>query len=170
MKTSLLIFMSMFFFLIASCQDSKNDILDTETQLPQWSLDYMGTQIDNEKYEVSNFISPNFIVADFNGDNVDDVAIAISAIDSDKKGILIIHKNANQHFICGAGNMIGNGGDDFKWMDIWKIYDKSELKPGMGETEIISLKSKALFVEKSESASAVIYWAETEYKWYQQGD
>lgn len=170
MKTSLLIFMSMFFFLIVSCQDSKDNILDTKTQLPQWSLNYMDTQIDNEKYEVSDFINPIFLVGDFDGDSIDDVAIAISAIDSDKKGILIIHKNANQHFICGAGNMIGNGGDDFKWMDIWKIYDKSELKPGMGETEIIPLKSKALFVKKSESASAVIYWTETEYKWYQQGD
>jgi len=32
------------------------------------------------------------------------------------------------------------------------------------------LKGSALYVEKSEAASAIIYWTGKEYKWYQQGD
>jgi hypothetical protein len=162
--------MSMFFVSIGLCQDSKTDNLTNESQLPKWCIDYLNTQFDKGIYKLSDYINPKFLIADFNGDRNDDVAIVISTLDSDKKGILIIHQKVNQHFILGAGINIGNGGDDFKWMDIWKIYNKSELRPGIGETEIISLKSKAILVEKSESASAVIYWTGTEYKWYQQGD
>jgi hypothetical protein len=32
------------------------------------------------------------------------------------------------------------------------------------------LRGDALYVEKTESASAIIYWDGSTYRWYQQGD
>jgi len=65
--------------------------------------------------------------------------------------------------------MIGNGGDNFDWMDIWKVVPKSAAAKSLGRAAT-ALKGDALHVEKSESASALIYWNGAKYVWRQQGD
>ncbi|MBS1524651.1 MAG: hypothetical protein JST19_03315 [Bacteroidetes bacterium] len=44
-----------------------------------------------------------------------------------KKGILIVDGHNSKYFILGAGNALGNGGDDFKWAGGWNIYKKNML-------------------------------------------
>ena len=60
--------------------------------------------------------------------------------------------------ILGAGIGIGNGGDDFEWMDSWQVYSKTRAAHASGETSVPHLRGDTLLVEKSEAASALIYW------------
>jgi hypothetical protein len=86
-----------------------------------------------------------------------------------KLGIAIIHSATDNVTVLGAGNVIGNGGDDFEWMDSWQVYSK-----GRATQETVGsvphLRGDALLVGKSEAASALIYWNGKRYAWFQQGD
>ena len=73
----------------------------------------------------------------------------------------------NKITILGAGTAIGNGGDNFEWMDSWEIYSKDRMASG---TSVTKLRGDALLVSKSEAASALIYWNGKRYVWLQQGD
>ncbi len=64
----------------------------------------------------------------------------------------------------------GYDADDMNWLDAWKVYDKKDVEPGVGETKKIKLKGEAIEVFKLESSSGLIYWDGKEYRWYQQGD
>ncbi len=141
-----------------------------EQQLPDWFLNlYKSAKIGTD-YQIADFINPFYLEADFNWDGHTDIAVLIEDTLTKKEGIIVFHGQIATFFILGAGTKSGNGGDDFDWMDIWKVYQGTSLEPGVGETEKINLKGPALWVEKSESASAVIYWTGTKYTWYQQGD
>ena len=72
--------------------------------------------------------------------------------------------------ILGAGNGLGNGGDDFKWMDSWQVYSKMRAAHASGEANVPRLRGDALLLEKREAASALIYWNGKRYVWSQQGD
>ena len=65
---------------------------------------------------------------------------------------------------------IGNGGDDFEWMDSWQVYSKTRAARAAAETSVPHLRGDALLVGKSEAASALIYWNGKRYVWSQQGD
>ena len=127
------------------------------------------SQLDNQ-YELSDFMNPFYLLADFNGDQKTDIAVTVKEIKTGNTGFIVFHGDIDDHYVIGAGNKIGNGGDNFKCLDIWRVYSKNIIEPGVGETKRVDLKADAIFVEKAESASAVIYWSGTEYKWYQQGD
>ncbi len=55
-------------------------------------------------------------------------------------------------------------------MDVWSVYPKGPVSQSVGETTIPTLVGEALHVEKSASASGIIYWNGKKYLWYQQGD
>jgi hypothetical protein len=63
-----------------------------------------------------------------------------------------------------------SGGDDFSWLDHWFTFTKDRVLPGADGSAPPTLRGDALWVEKSESASAVIYWSGSKFSWYQQGD
>ena len=139
-------------------------------KLPGWSGKAFKLLKLDSLYKLSDFINPYYIEADFNGDNKTDIAIAIEHTGTKKKGMIIIHQSTGKHFIIGAGKDFGNGGDNFNWMDIWKVYRDKRIGLGVGETKPVDLKTNAIYVAKSESSSAVIYWTGEKYKWYHQGD
>jgi hypothetical protein len=66
-----------------------------------------------------------------------------------------------------VGTAIGNGPDDFEWMDSWEMFSKDRMAAG---TTMPKLRGNALFVSKSEAASALIYWNGRRYVWLQQSD
>ena len=84
-----------------------------------------------------------------------------------KLGIAIVHGGTGKVTILGAGTPVGNGGDDFEWMDSWRIYAKDY---ATCETSAPKLRGDAALVSKSEEASALIYWNGKRYVWLQQGD
>jgi len=146
-------------------------------RLPKWTIRAVLDLKINENYQISDYINPFYLEADFNGDNELDIAITINQRGTNKKGIVIIHKKINNFFVLGAGVKFGNGGDDFNWMDIWKVnrslvvneltYDNVSEITGSKELKI---KHPGLDVEKSESAGGLIYWDGEKYKWVQTSD
>ena len=123
-----------------------------------------------KEYEVSLQLDPFYVRGDFNGDGKTDTAVLVKQRSTGKLGIAIIAGVTDKVTILGAGNAIGNGGDDFEWMDSWQVYSKDRTVREAGETSVPHLHGDALLVSKSEAASALIYWNGKRYVWLQQGD
>jgi hypothetical protein len=120
-----------------------------------------------KEYELSFRMNPFNLRGDFNGDGKIDIAALVKQRSTGKIGIAIINAATDKVTILGAGAAIGNGGDDFEWMDSWEIYSKDRMA---GRTNVPKLRGDALLVSKSEAASALIYWNGKRYVWLQQGD
>ena len=123
-----------------------------------------------KEYVISFQIGPFYLRGDFNGDGQIDVAALVKQRSTGKLGIAIVPGGRNKVAVLGAGIGIGNGGDDFEWMDYWQVYAKGSVNRGSGETNAPWVRGDALLVGKSESASALIYWNGKRYAWFQQGD
>src|SRR6059058_2446681 len=80
-----------------------------------------------KKYEVAFRLNPFYLRGDFNGDGEIDVAVLVKQRSTGKVGIAIVYGGTNKVTILGAGTAIGNGGDDFEWMDTWQIYSKTRV-------------------------------------------
>jgi hypothetical protein len=137
---------------------------------PGWITERFENSDLNNKYKLSSKINPFYLRGDFNGDGEQDIAILIEEIKTKKIGIGVFHSNSNKTNIIGAGNIVGHGGDNFEWMDMWSIYKKQPIEQGGAEGKPPTINSEALDVGKSESASAIIYWDGKDYLWYQQGN
>jgi hypothetical protein len=122
----------------------------------------------DKQYDFSFHMNPFYLRGDFNGDGKPDIAVLVRQTRTGKVGIAIIHSAAKDVHVVGAGTTIGNGGDNFDWMDHWHVRTKGEA--GQGQAKTIALKGEALYVSKSEAASALIYWNGSRYVWRQQGD
>jgi len=121
-------------------------------------------------YEVSFHLNPFYLRGDFNGDGEIDVAVLVKQRSTGKLGIAIIHGGTSKVAILGAGARLGNGGDDFEWMDNWQVYPKGRVARWTDEPSLPRLQGEALLVGKSEAASGLIYWDGKRYVWFQQGD
>lgn len=124
----------------------------------------------NQLYDFSFRLNPMYLRGDFDGDQKMDIAILVQDKKTKKNGIAIWHAKDNTVHILGAGKQVGNGGNDFTWMDVWSVYPKGRVYRGVGEKTAPRLLGEALLVQKSESASGLIYWNGQKYVWYQQGD
>ena len=123
-----------------------------------------------KKYEIAFRLNPFCLRGDFNGDGKIDVAVLVKQRSTGRLGIAIVHGGTSKVSILGAGTAIGNGGDDFEWMDTWQVYSKTLAPSGGDGTNTSHLRRDALLVGKSEAASALIYWNGKRYVWLQQGD
>ena len=118
-------------------------------------------------YDLSFHLIPSYLQGDFNGDGNIDVAVLVKQGATGKLGITIVHGGMGKATILGAGTAIGNGGDDFEWMDTWEVRSKNGV---VASTSAPRLLGDALLVGKREAASALIYWNGKRYVWLQQGD
>src|SRR5688572_20147543 len=123
-----------------------------------------------ERYALVAHLNPFYLHGDFNGDGRTDTAVLVKNKVSGQLGIAIVHSGAKSAIIVGAGRTLGNGGDDFRWMDAWHLYPQAPVNRGADEGPPPTLRGDALMVLKTESASALIYWNGERYVWYQQGD
>ena len=123
-----------------------------------------------KEYDLSFRMKQAYLEGDLNCDGKMDVAVLVKDRATGKLGIAIVDGTTGKVTILGAVIAIGNGGDDFEWMDSWQIYAKTRAAHAEGETSVPHLRGDALLVEKSEAASALIYWNGKRYVWFQQGD
>lgn len=145
-------------------------MLTAQQQLPPWAASVIAEKTFAAAYSRSDKLTPAFLVGDFNGDGCDDVAVFIVRKSTQQQGIAMLHGGTLKPIVLGAGHTLGNGGADFEWLDAWKRYAKSAHKNGAQSRANPLLRGDAIFVEKLESASALIYWDGTRYRWHQLGD
>ena len=147
--------------------------------LPEWSREIVTSAEKREGVALSNRLNPFYLQGDFDGDGRLDLAALVESTRDKKTGILLLLRGRPDPILIGAGKPLGDHGDDFSWMDVWSVYPKGPVGRGAGGTEAPRLRGEsaaprlrgdALLVEKSESASALLYWDVKGFRWYQQGD
>jgi hypothetical protein len=124
--------------------------------LPRWVEDVLGPMLQVGRYHLELRLNPFFQLGDFDGDRQLDAAVFVRDGATGKQGILLLRRGTDAPAALGAGNRFGNGGDNFTWMDVWRVT------PGR--------RGDQLYVEKSESASGAISWDGQAYRWTQLGD
>ena len=150
--------------------DSESSSSGTIRDVPDTAKKALTNGPAGKKYDLSFRIKPSYLEGDFNGDGNMDTAVLVKERSTGKIGIAIVHGRTEKVTILGAGMGIGNGGDDFEWIDSWQVYSKTRAANAAGRTSVPHLRGDALLVEKSEAASALIYWNGKQYLWSQQSD
>jgi hypothetical protein len=146
---------------------------DSSTQ--SWNIPEVVTRLFKKQgiasqFDISLELNPFYLRGDFDGDGKPDIAVLVREKNTRKIGIAICNSQGNKVVVVGAGRKCGNGSDDFVWMDVWAVYPKGSVRMGVGERSVPVLRGEALYVAKSESCSALIYWNGKDYVWYQQAD
>lgn len=124
--------------------------------LPRWLDSVIGPLVAQGPYSLGLRLNPFFQLGDFDNDRRGDAAVFVRDRASGKEGILLIRRAHPTPVTIGLGHAFGNGGDDFGWLDIWRIE--------------ATAKGDQLVVEKSESASGAVAWDGRRYRWTQLSD
>jgi hypothetical protein len=140
------------------------------SNLPDWVLRVAQSVKLPMHYELSHHLNPFFQSGDFDADRKLDVAVLVRHKTTGRIGIAIFLYGRTKPVVLGAGNSFGNGGTDFSWVDNWSVYPKDEVRKSHWEDKPPAPKGDALWVAKSESASAFIFWDGKKYVWYQESD
>lgn len=175
-RLCILITMS-FYYLFSFAQKIEFQDFNLRENLPDW-INFSLERIKNDRVLIiDRTLNPFYLESDFNGDGILDIAMFVIDKQSKKKGVLIIHGNSFDKFLLGAGQKFGNGGDDFSWMDVWKIYRKSTAEETIFNKDFdiegsktIQIKNTAISVSSSEGASNLILWKDGKYCWIHTGD
>jgi hypothetical protein len=138
--------------------------------LPDWVLRVAQSAKFPAEYDLSHHLNPYFQSGDFDADGKLDVAVLVRQKSTGRSGIAIFLYGKTKPVVLGAGRSFGNGGTDFSWMDNWSVYSKAAVRKSPWEDKPPAPRGDALWVGKSESASAFIFWDGRKYVWYQQSD
>ena len=92
-------------------------------------------------YAFSFKVNPFYLRGDFNGDKVTDYAVMVARKSNKKVGIAFIDGRSGDVLVCGAGHKLGNGGDNFNWLDAWQVYEKGPTSQGATELPPPELKN-----------------------------
>ena len=150
----------LFFLAVARATLAGQGSTYATSNLPRWAGAALQSQHFGERYELYLGVNPFYQRGDFDGDGEPDLAILVREKTTRKVGIAILHRRTGDLHIVGAGIPLGNGGDDFAWLGVWRV----EPAPNS------ALRREALYVEKPESAGGLIYWNGSRYVWVQMGD
>jgi hypothetical protein len=127
--------------------------------LPEWARSRWEVLAQTRQLKRSSHLKITMISGRFDTDTTTDIALLVEHQTTHKIGIAFIHRGATPVSVVGAGKDFGNGGDNFDWMDNWRLEPRTKAR-----------RVDAVFVEKSESASALIYLVNDKYVWRQAGD
>jgi hypothetical protein len=129
--------------------------------LPAWGLRTLDAPAFAGKYALETRLNPFFQHADLDGDGKLDLAVLIVEKTSGKHGVALLRRAVAAPVVVGAGRDFGNGGDDWGWMDVWRIED-APVAAGKLRYDLL--------VEKSESGGGRIVWDGRTFRWKQAGD
>ena len=132
--------------------------------LPSWVQKRLAEPDLSRRFARVLEINPYFQHGDFSRDGRLDVAVVVNERTTGKRGVLILHSGSKDAHVLGAGNSFGNGGDDWRWMWVWRVEPTTILPNGRANA------GHVLYVAKPEAAGALIYWDGRRYHWLQWGD
>jgi hypothetical protein len=112
--------------------------------LPRWVDSVVGPLLFSGRYTLGLRLNPFFQLGDFDGDRRADAAVFVREVASGKEGILLLRRVAPSPTVLGAGRSVGRVGDNFSWLDIWRVEAGEDID--------------RLVVEKSETASGAVSW------------
>lgn len=129
-------------------------------------------------YDLADNPNPPYLNGDFDGDGRPDYAISVINKTTKKHGIAIIRSSMAAVDVLGAGGTklrVGSGPDaylleDFDWMDEWHVQSKATASKELGRKVAALMRGDGIVVEKSESASGLVYWDGKRWLWRQMGD
>ena len=137
---------------------------------------YVNRPAFRDHFDVGHWLTPIDLQADFDGDGVSDYALLATRRSDGKKGIAVwlSTRRGLPPILVGAGHRdpVGSGeSDNWNFFDIWGVYKKEGAPtPTADDEPFPSLIGKAILIEKSESASGIVYWDGKRFRWYQLGD
>jgi len=143
---------------------------EQQYSIPEWVQKAIAQSDVAKGIVFDSRLNPFCLRGDFDGDGNIDFAVLVRQPASGKAGIVIIHRATGRVFVLGAGTRFGYGGDDFTWMDAWRVFDKGKVPQGATEERPPILRGDGLLIFKTEAASAIVWWTGVGYRWYQQGD
>jgi len=130
----------------------------------------------NSVYTLSNKVSPNYLKADFNGDDKEDIVFIIEEIKSNKIGLIFFHSIDSYH-IVGAGIKFNDDLNDMNWLDILKL-DNNKIQYEMlfdeetfdviGDKEVV-IPNIGISIWEEEGSGGILYFKEGNYKYLHQG-
>lgn len=127
--------------------------------LPVWAESQWQAFAQTEQLRRVDPFMQSMLSGDFDGDGTRDIAIIVEQLRTRKTGIVFLHRGSRT-YVVGAGRALGNGGDDFRWMDSWKLA--TPLSKGQHADQLL--------IEREGAASGMIYFARGRYRWKQLGD
>jgi hypothetical protein len=155
-------------------------LYDQPNRSPVSFIKYFKEHNLNERYELTSFLKPGYLEADFNGDGINDVFITITEKRTHKKGLLLIDGKDKTYTIFGAGTNFGNS-SNYSWLKGWKLYKKRmayeslfDNDGNMSGSRPIKLKFPGIFiydvVDGAPYSGGLIYWDGYKYLWIHQGE
>lgn len=148
-----------YFFQIALFGASVATDQQPASLIPAWAEAPWKTFAGTHSLRLSSHVKANVLVGKFDGDTTTDVAILVEHTVTKKIGIVFVHHGVTRTMQVGAGIELGNGGDNFDWMDSWKVEPRTKTR-----------RTDAVLVERESSGSGLIYFLNGKYHWKQQGD
>lgn len=126
-------------------------------------------------FEMGTWLNPFYLRGDFDGDHSPDYAVLVIHRKDGKKGIAIwlSSRHDSPAVTIGAGTKSRVGeedSDNWDFFDAWQVYSKQAVARGVGEGKPPKLTGEAILIEKTESASGLLYWNGKQFRWYQQSD
>jgi hypothetical protein len=97
--------------------ESGPDAVVQHDDIPETIKKAMANGSLGKDYNLSFQVKPFYLRGDFNGDGKIDAAVLVKQRSTGKIGIAIINGASGKVTILAAGTAIGNGGDNFEWMD-----------------------------------------------------
>ena len=142
---------------------------------PQHVLEKTHTLV---RYDLSDAVNPFYLRGDFDGDGKPDYVVLVVNKQSKKRGLAFVRSTSAGVDVLGAGGIklrVGSGQesyflDDFDWMNAWQVESKHAVGVQLGREVESKMSGEGIVVEKTESASALIFWNGRNYQWVQMGD
>jgi hypothetical protein len=149
-----------------------------DSNLPEAARDALEKNHTLAVYDLSDSLKPSYLRCDFDGDGKPDYAVLVINRQTKKHGVAVVRSAPARVDILSAGGIklrVGSGQDaylleDFDWMDAWHVESRHTAGRDLGRNVGSKMMGDAIVVEKTESASALIFWDGHGYKWQQMGD
>ena len=148
----------------AAAVRTRDSLAYVRWNLPRLASTVLGRDTLAARYDLFLGLNPYYQRGLLDGDTIPDVAVQILERATGKRGIAIIHGVDSTVHILGAGTAFGTGGDDFKFLWVWRVEPRGE------GADSLSVGRDVLYLEKPESAGANVSWNGSRYVGRQHGD